>query len=310
MISFKKVSKEFKDDLFKSNFIALKEVEFSLKAGSITGFLGANGAGKTTSLKILMGFIKATSGHIEFDKELGSTQKEILASIGYLPERPYFYPYLTGREMVHYLGQLNNVPKSDMNLRLEKWSKRFRIDFALDRKINGYSKGMLQRLGYILSLIHDPKLIIFDEPLSGLDPIGRKEIKEAIIELNNEGKTIFFSSHIVPDVEEICDSVIFIEKGQTIYEGSIDKLIQDNLKPNFDIRVKGSELTDFKQIKTLGDGSRLYEIGNEQKKAFLAKITEQGGDILHMSPQKLTLEEILYKVRNKTREESREDLKS
>ena len=230
MISFEHITKTFKPDFWAKGFMALDHVNFSIPEGKIVGFLGANGAGKTTSLKILMGFIRATKGKVHFSEKLGKTKREILSQIGYMPERPYFYPHLTGSEFIHYLAHLCDVKNSDLKNRKKYWGEALKIDFAFERKIRSYSKGMLQRLGFLVSLIHDPKIIIMDEPLSGLDPIGRKEFKDAIIKVNKEGKTVFFSSHIVPDVEEVCETVIFLEKGKRIYEGSIDDLIAEKLK--------------------------------------------------------------------------------
>lgn len=194
MIEFCEISKVFNTDLLKKKFQALNNVSFSIPENKIIGFLGANGAGKTTSIKIGMDFIRPTSGTIKYGKSLGGSKKEAFKNIGYLPERPYFYPHLTGRDFCKYLSQLSNVKRTTFNERIDKWAPIFKIDYALDRYINNYSKGMLQRIGFLATIIHNPKLIILDEPLSGLDPIGRKELKDVIVNLYKDGKTVFFSS--------------------------------------------------------------------------------------------------------------------
>ncbi len=282
MIKFQKVSKVFKVDFWATPFKALDDLSFHIEEGGLIGFLGANGAGKTTSIKILMNFINKNSGEIIFGNNLGSNKREILSNIGYVPERPYFYPHLTGKEFIYYMGQLSDVSKSLLEARMIKWSERFQIDHALNRKIRAYSKGMLQRVGFVSALIHDPKVLILDEPLSGLDPIGRKEIKDVMLELNKEGKTIFFSSHIVSDVEEICEKIVVIDKGKLIYEGSVEDLIEENMKPDYHIKIKE------------GHGFKNYVISNENKDHFLKDILDEGGEVISVVQKRPTLEEIVY----------------
>ncbi len=308
MIKFSEVSKIFKTDFYARPFTALDCFSFDIPNNQIVGFLGANGAGKTTSIKILMGFIKSNSGKIEFDSALGNSRAQILGNIGYLPERPYFYPHLTGREFINYMGKLNELSSKQIDKEMKRWTERFSIDFALDRKVRDYSKGMLQRLGFVVTLLHDPKLLILDEPLAGLDPTGRKELKDAIIEVHREGKTVFFSSHIVPDVEEICETVIFIEKGKLLYQGSIDKLILENLQSSF--VVKTDRELDIEELQgkyvieniVATDKTFSFEIGKEHKENCLKSLIDDGRQIYSVSQNKLSLEEIFYKVKNKERD--------
>lgn len=231
MITAQNIRKSFRGQsghFWEKEIEILKGVTFEIKENRIVGFLGANGAGKTTFLKILMGFISQTSGEITFSPILGQKPKEIKSQIGYLPERPYFHQNLTGHEFIHYMGELNGLNKRQIREAIEKWADVFKIRFALDREIKKYSKGMLQRLGFLISLIHDPKIVILDEPLSGLDPLGRKELKDVLKELKDLGKTIFFSSHIVSDVEEVCDDVIFLNDGKIEYSGSVEEKLKDS----------------------------------------------------------------------------------
>ncbi len=285
MLEFCAISKIFDSDMFKGKFQALKDVSFVIPEGKIIGFLGANGAGKTTSIKIVMDFIRPTSGEIKFGSSLGGSKEQAFRHIGYLPERPFFYPHLTGREFCGYMGKLTDLCQREIHEQITKWAPRFKIDFALDRHINTYSKGMLQRVGFLATLLHNPKLIILDEPLSGLDPIGRKELKDIIVELKAEGKTVFFSSHIVSDVEEICDSVIFLKAGEVVFQGSVDKLINDNIKPECTISYLENGETKFSRV------------ADQEKSVFIKKLLDEKNEIISISPERPTLEEIFYNVK-------------
>lgn len=285
MLRFNNVSKKFNSDILSRSTWALKNVSFEIQPSTVVGFLGANGAGKTTCLKIAMGFIPATSGEVEF-QGLGKTRKEIFSKVGFLPERPYFYPNLTGREFCSYMATLSGMDSQLYKESLKYWAPKLGIEFALDRKIEKYSKGMLQRMGMLSSLVHDPELIILDEPLSGVDPIGRKELKDIIWELKNKGKTVFFSSHIVSDVEEICEKVVFLKDGEVHYQGQVDLIINQNIRP-------------YAYIKVLeGDQIKTHKVSNEDKNVFLKSLLEQNKEIISVDRSKPTLEEIFYKTKD------------
>jgi ABC-2 type transport system ATP-binding protein len=277
-------------------------LSFSIKEGSLCGFLGANGAGKTTSIKATLGFIKIDSGNISFDPQMGKSSREIKSNIGYFPEAPYFYPHMTGGEFCEYLGKLQSISIEKIRERMEYWGDRLSISFAFDRKIRGYSKGMLQRLGFVSTLIHAPKFIILDEPLSGLDPLGRREFKDILIDLNKNGVTVFFSSHIVSDVEEICDSLVVIREGELFYSGAKESLI--NNQTSKDYRVSYSvpnELVGFEEglsIYNSSGNSHQAILSVEKKEEFITRLHQAGGSLQELALERLTLEEIIYKSRN------------
>jgi ABC-2 type transport system ATP-binding protein len=301
MINFSNVTKIFKADLLAQNFTALDDVSFQVPEGSMVGFLGANGAGKTTSLKIIMDFIRPTSGEVRFAPTLGSTPLEIRKHLGFLPERPYFYPNLRGIEFLHFMGALSELPRAEVNRQVAHWAPRFRIDHALSRELKTYSKGMLQRIGFLSTILHHPKLIILDEPLSGLDPIGRKELKDVIIEVHKEGKTVFFSSHIVPDVEEICDRVIFLKDGKLVYDGPVNSLLVSESDRDYVVFVQGgADLSErAKSTMTLPESVRRYLIPRTEKDGFLAAAAAAGGNVFSIEIVKPTLEEIFYETQGR-----------
>lgn len=305
MLKLTNIKKVFKADLLSQPFVALDNVSFDIPDGAIVGFLGANGAGKTTSLKIIMDFIRADSGSVEFSDRLGNSKLDIFKNIGFLPERPYFYPNLTGKEFLLMLGTLSETPKAVLDKNIHFWAERFSIAHALSRQLKTYSKGMLQRIGFLASILHDPEFIILDEPLSGLDPIGRKELKDVIVELHKTGKTIFFSSHVVPDIEEMCDRVIFLEKGKLVYDGSVQALIHSSPTEeiSFKVRAHSDVYQRLKQndLSTsdgdLGSGFYLFRAAVKNKDQILKIIIESGSELISLEPQKLTLEEIFYKIK-------------
>lgn len=307
MLKLKQIKKSFKTDLLAQPFVALDDVSFEIPDGALVGFLGANGAGKTTSLKIIMDFIRPDTGEIEFSPMMGQSKMDIFRKIGFLPERPYFYPNLTGEEFLTMLGKLSETPRNELSSRINYWTPRFNIAHALKRPLKTYSKGMLQRIGFLATIIHDPKFIILDEPLSGLDPVGRKEMKDVITEVHKKGKTVFFSSHVVPDIEEICDRVIFLEKGKLVYDGSVQSLIHSSPTSTFSIKVRGNaEVIQRVAIEMeaswdvdSGSGYHVIKVSPNNKQKILISLIENSVEVVALEMEKLTLEEIFYKIKNK-----------
>ena len=213
------------DHLSKSfgNVHAVQDLSLQIEAGTIFGFLGPNGAGKTTTLKILMGLVFPTDGTARIlDRDW--TEPEVKAQIGFLPEQPYFYDYLTAHELLDYYGQLSGVPAKDRKRRIDEVLARVGLTDVRGVQLRKFSKGMLQRAGIAQAILHDPKLVFFDEPMSGLDPLGRREVRDLMEQLKLEGKTVFFSTHILSDAEALCDRVAIIHKGELRGVGAVADL--------------------------------------------------------------------------------------
>jgi ABC-2 type transport system ATP-binding protein len=220
---------------------AVSNLSFEIQEGQLVGFLGANGAGKTTTLKMIMGLIHPSAGEINL---FGKSHKDISVreQIGFLTERPYFYDYLTGFEFLKFISQLfsKEIPVSKLHELLEKVG----LGEAKDRQLRKYSKGMLQRVGIAQALLNDPKLLIFDEPMSGLDPDGRIELMDIIRDCHKGGATILFSTHILNDVEVLCNQVVMVDKGRLLVHSSVQDLLKQhsgkNLQDVFVQLKKGS----------------------------------------------------------------------
>jgi ABC-2 type transport system ATP-binding protein len=202
---------------------ALKPLHLTVEEGEIFGFLGPNGAGKTTTLKMLMGLVFPTAGTARI---LGRdwNEPEVKAQIGFLPEQPYFYDYLTAHELLDYYGQLSGVPGKDRKRRIEEVLALVGLTDVKGLQLRKFSKGMLQRAGIAQAILHNPKLVFFDEPMSGLDPLGRREVRDLMEQLKTEGKTVFFSTHILSDAEALCDRVAIINKGELRGVGAVEDL--------------------------------------------------------------------------------------
>jgi ABC-2 type transport system ATP-binding protein len=209
------------------SFLALNKLSFHVPKGCIHGFLGHNGAGKTTTLNILTGFSPYRTGSVQIDGiEVKGAKREVQRKIGYLPEAPQFYEYMQADELLTHLGRIQKWTKRESIHRAEELLGLVGLEDAAKRKVGGYSRGMKQRLGLACALVHDPELILLDEPTSALDPEGRREVLNLIQELKARGKTILISTHILSDVERVCDSVTMIKEGKCILDSDIETLKQ------------------------------------------------------------------------------------
>src|SRR6202162_1575407 len=202
---------------------ALRPLDLKVEEGEIFGFLGPNGAGKTTTLKMLMGLIFPSAGSARIlGMEIDDPRMK--AQIGFLPEQPYFYDYLTARELLEYFGHLSGVDSKQLSRKVSEVLQRVGLPDAAGVQLRKFSKGMLQRVGIAQAILHDPKVVFFDEPMSGRDPMGRREVRDLMVQLKHEGKTVFFSTHILSDAEALCDRVAIINKGELQGVGAVADL--------------------------------------------------------------------------------------
>ena len=243
---------------------ALQPLHLTVEDGEIFGFLGPNGAGKTTTLKMLMGLVFPTGGTA---KILGKewTDPEVKAQIGFLPEQPYFYDYLTAHELLNYYGQLSGVPGKDRKMRVEEVLQRVGLTDIKGVQLRKFSKGMLQRVGIAQAILHKPKLVFFDEPMSGLDPLGRREVRDLMLRLQGEGTTVFFSTHILSDAETLCDRVAIIHQGELRGVGAVEELTK-SVQGKIEVVWQGSQVPA--SIKALGAE---YHVAGETVRAVLAE---------------------------------------
>jgi ABC-2 type transport system ATP-binding protein len=223
-IEVKGISKVFKGDLGVKRVTALTDLDLQISKGEVFGFLGPNGAGKSTAIKILLNLIYPDKGAASI---LGRdvADKSVRRSVGYLPENPYFYDYLSAEELLWFGGMACGLRRTEIRERSDQLLRKVNLDSARNRPLRSYSKGMVQRAGLALALIHDPEVIILDEPMSGLDPLGRKMVGDLLLDLRSQGKTVFFSSHILNDVERFCDRAGIIVGGRLRLVDGIPSLL-------------------------------------------------------------------------------------
>ena len=254
---------------------ALKSLDLTVNSGETFGFLGPNGAGKTTTLKLLMGIIVPTSGSATI---LGKDclDPEVKRKVGFLPEQPYFYDYLSAPELLDYYAQLSGVPATSRKQRIDELLGRVGLSDVGNKQLRKFSKGMLQRVGIAQAIIHDPEIVFLDEPMSGLDPVGRHDVRELIQQLKDQGKTIFFSTHILSDAEALCDRVGIIHKGELRGVGVVN-----------DFR---SSVADKTEVIWLGAGA-LSSV------ADLMSDTHTTGDTVRGTVQSANLDRLLEKLR-------------
>lgn len=222
MIQYENVCKTFCLERGKK-VIAVQGLSLSVATGEVFGCIGPNGAGKSTSIKLLLDLIRPDSGSISING-LPTSDEASRAKVGYLPESPYIYDFLTASEYLRYAGRLSGMTSAAIRSRSDELLAKLKLDNAASRRISGYSKGMQQRTAIAAALIHDPDLVVLDEPMSGLDPLGRKLIFDLIAELKEQGKTVFISSHVLTDIERLCDRVGIIVQGCLCYEGRVEQL--------------------------------------------------------------------------------------
>lgn len=267
---------------------ALRGISFTVNTGEVFGFLGPNGAGKSTTIKCLMGLIAPSGGEATIDGEKAGS-KTARGKIGFLPENPAFYDYLTAQEYLEFVGKVCGLNHQVLEARRVEVLKKLELWDASKRPIRSFSKGMVQRLGLAQALIHEPDIYIFDEPMSGLDPLGRALVKEIILELKAAGKTILFSTHILDDVEKICDRVAIIVDGEMQFCGDVDRILSEGIS-GYLVRARNPLNGDVRDLS----------VGKDQLDAILSQVLEAGEDILLVEPNRRNLEEFFLGIVKRT----------
>ena len=288
--------------LRKRKVRALDGLSLSVNQGEIFGFLGANGAGKTTTLKLLMRLIFPTAGSARI---LGRDIADIAmhSRIGYLPENPYFYDYLSAREFLNFCGQIFGFSKSDRDRRASELLRRVHLDESKwDTQLRKFSKGMLQRVGLAQALINDPEVVFLDEPMSGLDPIGRREVRDLIAALREEGKTVFMCSHILSDIEVLCDRVAILKGGRLSQIGNLNELRQQTADRNLiEVIISGVEESALRQhlagvnnfsLNATPAGLRVELTDEKDVDGVIAALRKADGKLVSVQPLRQSLEEL------------------
>ncbi|MBH0204588.1 MAG: ABC transporter ATP-binding protein [Nitrospira sp.] len=304
VVKIKNLRKVFRVGFWGRRVTAVDGLSLDVCRGEVFGFLGPNGAGKTTTIKMLMGLIYPTSGTASiFGYAIGATQAR--AKLGFLPESPYFYDYLTGREFLRFYGHLFNLRGTTLEKRIDALLETVGMTHARDLQLRKFSKGMLQRVGIAQALINDPELVVLDEPMSGLDPIGRKEVRDLILRLKESGKTVMFSSHILHDAEMLCDRVAMIMRGKLVACGPVSELIAQGTTHEVEMVIDRLLPEALERIRPLAgkvvlQGERVMVVLASQQ------AVDQALDVIHatkaklvaLTPHKASLEDLFIREAN------------
>jgi ABC-2 type transport system ATP-binding protein len=306
VIEIENLTKDYEVGFWKKKKVrALDGLNLSVERGEIFGFLGGNGAGKTTTIKLLMRLMFPSAGSARI---LGRDISDIKmhARIGYLPENPYFYDYLTARELLDYFAELFGIEKTERKRRVEDLLDKVGLEEASrGKQLRKFSKGMLQRVGLAQSLINEPEIVFLDEPMSGLDPVGRREIRELIADLREKGVTVFMSTHILSDIEALCDRVAILRKGKLAATGKLDELLtQSGETQSFEITLNGispetlapvlQNLNPVSLVPT-ASGARIQIEDESQIENVLAASRNLGGKLVSVQPVRQSLEELFVR---------------
>lgn len=301
VITTKDLGKTYRSSLMRALAPSLDGLSLAVQENEVFGFLGRNGAGKTTTIKILCGLVRQTQGEAYIFGD-SVRKRQARRHIGYLPENPYFYEYLTPRETLDFYGRLHGLGARARAAEWDKLSDLLDLRNIASQRVREFSKGMRQRLGFAVALVGDPKVLILDEPMSGLDPLGRRSIRELILRMRDEKKTIFFSSHVLGDVEQICDQVGILVKGKLTSQGRIDELLGRQDSP-VEVIVTGLAADVVAELESKALSTRVSEAGhhltlqdvqtaNEAVRVALAK----GGSLVEFTQLKESLEDHFVKA--------------
>lgn len=297
VLEVKGLRKTFHIGFFRKRVDAVRGTNFSVKRGEIFGLLGPNGAGKTTTIKAVLRLIFPTAGEIRIFGR-SADDREAARRVGYMPENPYIYQYLKPIEFLDLCGRLVGLSKHERLQRSEEMIDKVGLRHAVDRPIGKFSKGMMQRIGLAQALLHDPELLVLDEPMSGLDPIGRKEIRDLLLEQRERGKTLLFTSHILSDVELLCDRVVIMQQGEITSEGQVHDLLE-SAERRVEIRLSSASralkdaLGSRGKVVDDGAGHLTLSVNGQEAVDEIIRISNAAGARLDaMIPERQTLENL------------------
>jgi ABC-2 type transport system ATP-binding protein len=306
VLSAQGLAKTFRLGFLRRPVQAVREISFEVRRGEIFGFLGPNGAGKTTTLKMLMGLVSPSRGRAQV-LGLPVPSRSAQRRVGYLPETPYFYEYLTPEELLDFAGALYDLPRAERRRRADRLLARVGLEAARGRALRKFSKGMLQRIGIAQALIGDPELVVLDEPMTGLDPLGRKEMRDLMLELRAEGKTVFFSTHILPDVEMTCDRAAIVVAGKLRSVGPLAALVSARLVSTEVVLAPGHDGAGAaaalpapppgaRQLPGGGGGETALDLpAGADVDAYLRSALAAGARVLSVTPRRESLEDLFVR---------------
>jgi len=295
VIRIEGLAKSFRGHLGIGRTVAVDHLDLEVARGEIFGLLGPNGAGKTTTLKMMLGLSRPDRGRVRLFG-MSPTDPHARARVGFLPENPYFYDYLSAEEFLDFYGRLQGIPADARRARIAETLQRVGLEGRERSALRKFSKGMTQRLGLAQAIQHDPELVILDEPMSGLDPIGRREVRDLILDLKESGKTVFFSSHILQDAEMICDRVAILKQGRLRSVGRLDEMIDRTVR-SFEVAIRGPLPADL-ELDRLSHGGpdtlvRVQDVAALTQ--LLSACQASGGQVLSVWPRRDTLEDLFMR---------------
>ncbi len=300
VVEIENLTKDFLVGFWKKHPVrALDNLSLQVSRGEIFGFLGPNGAGKSTTLKLLMHLLHPTSGEARILGEPVDSVK-MRRKIGFLPENPYFYDYLTPEELLTYVGRLFGLRQPDLSKKVDSLLETVGLAEARRIQLRKFSKGMVQRIGIAQAIINDPEIVFLDEPMSGLDPLGRMEVRRIITALRSGGVTVFFSSHILPDVEALCDRVAILNKGKLQEVGALEEILKVGIEGHEVILAGWTDETlktmqqTCEEVRSMGDRLHVRINNPEQMESVLKSVFEQKLELISMNPIRPSLEEYYF----------------
>jgi ABC-2 type transport system ATP-binding protein len=300
LISIAALRKTYVVGFLRKKVEAVRGISFEVTQGEIVGLVGPNGSGKTSTIKCLLGLCAPTAGAAKI-RGIDAREPRSRASLGFLPENPYVYPYLTPREFVDLCARLSGLDRAARATRIPKVLERTGIAWAADRPVGKLSKGMLQRTGLAAALVAEPELLILDEPMSGLDPLGRREVRDLIFEERRAGRTVLFSSHVLSDVEALCDRVVILRRGEILVEGAVRDLVRRSATiTELTLRAKDPSIraglsSSARVLREIGDDLVLEVEGEKALGDLCRRALDGGAQIVSAVPRKDSLEDLFVR---------------